>query len=201
MLRNRFLSVVAFAAALVCAAQGQTLTAPAVPANLKVPSGNVPFLKGVAAGTQNYICQPSGTGLSWKFLAPQATVFLTIRWIGGEASQQILTHFLSPNPQEAGTARATWQSSLDTSSVWAKKVAESSDPAYVAGDAIPWFLLQATGTQKGPMGGNSMTRTTYIQRVNTSGGITPEGGCTEAGVMQFVPYRAEYIFYQPDSSR
>ena len=51
------------------------------------------------------------------------------------------------------------------------------------------------------MRGTILARTTYVQRVNTSGGTTPEGGCTEAGVMQFVPYRAEYIFYQADSQR
>ena len=202
MLRNRLLSISALAVTFVYAANGQTITAPNVPANLRVPSGHTAFLKGTAVGTQNYICLPSGSGLAWKFLAPQATVFLTFRWFGGEASQQILTHFLSPNPQEAGTpARATWQSSVDTSAVWGKKIAESSDPAYVAADAIPWFLLQAVGTQRGPMGGTILARTTYIQRVNTSGGITPDGGCTEAGVMQFVPYRAEYIFYQADTPR
>jgi Protein of unknown function (DUF3455) len=201
MLRNRLLSISALAAAFAYAASGQALTTPNVPANLRVPSGHTAFLKGTAAGTQNYMCLPSGSGLAWKFLAPQATVFLTFRWLGGPASQQITTHFLSPNPQEAGTPRATWQSSLDTSTVWAKKIAESSDPAYVAGDAIPWFLLQAVGTQRGPMGGTTLARTTYIQRVNTSGGVAPDGGCTEAGAMQFVPYEAEYIFYQAETHR
>jgi hypothetical protein len=201
MLRSRSLPLTALAVALVSAAKGQALTAPNVPANLLVPSGHSAFLKGTASGTQNYICLPSASGLAWKFLAPQATVFLTFRWLGGDASQQILPHFLSPNPQEAGLARATWQSSLDTSTLWGKKIVESSDPAYVSADAIPWFLLQAVGTQRGPMGGATLSRTTYIQRVSTSGGLAPEGGCTEAGAMQFVPYRAEYVFYQPDSPR
>ena len=122
MLRNRLLSISALAVTFVYAANGQTITAPNVPANLRVPSGHTAFLKGTAVGTQNYICLPSGSALAWKFLAPQATVFLTFRWFGGDASQQILTHFLSPNPQEAGTpARATWQSSVDTSAVWGRR--------------------------------------------------------------------------------
>ena len=96
-------------------------------------------------------------------------------------------------------ARATWQSSLDTSAVWAKKVKESSDPAYVAAGAIPWFLLQTTGVRSGPTGGASLTQTTYIQRVNTTGG-TLSGACSEAGSIQFVPYTAEYVFYQTNGS-
>ena len=34
---------------------------------------------------------------------------------------QIITHFLSPNPVEADTSRATWQDSRDSSAVWANK--------------------------------------------------------------------------------
>jgi hypothetical protein len=201
MHRNRLLSLSALAITFICAANAQTVTVPDVPANLRVPAGHTAFLKGTAMGTQNYMCLPSETGLAWTFLAPQATVFMTFQWFGGNASQQILTHFLSPNPVEGGVARATWQSSLDTSSVWGKKIAESSDPAYVAPAAIPWFLLQAEGTQRGPMGGMTLAKTTYIQRINTAGGITPEGGCTGAGAMQFVPYSAEYVFYQADTPR
>jgi Protein of unknown function (DUF3455) len=199
MHRNQSFSIGVIAISLISAASGQTVTAPDMPANLRVPAGHTAFLKGTAMGTQNYMCLPSGAGLAWKFIAPQATVFLVFPWFGGNAAQQIVTHFLSPNPAEDGLARATWQSSLDTSTVWGKKIAESSDPAYVAPGAIPWFLLQAVGTQRGPMGGATLARATYIQRVNTAGGITPEGGCTEAGLMQFVPYRAEYIFHQADT--
>jgi hypothetical protein len=66
---------------------------------------------------------------------------------------------------------------------------------YVAPGAIPWFLLQATGVKDGPTGGSSLSRTTFIQRVNTTGG-TLSGACNETGSMQFVPYTAEYYFYQ-----
>jgi len=66
---------------------------------------------------------------------PQATLF-------NEHGQQVITHFLSPNPDEAGTARATWQHSRDTSAVWARAIASSSDPAFVAPGAIPWLLLE-----------------------------------------------------------
>jgi len=178
-------------------ASAQTITAPPVPANIQVPAGNTAFLKGAAVGTQNYVCLPSTNGLAWKFQGPQATLFVTVKWITGDIRQQITTHFLSPNPAEAGTpARATWQSSLDTSAVWAKKIAESSDSAFVAPGAIPWFLLEVVGAQRGPSGGSMLAPTTYIQRVNTTGGAIPTTACTEAGAIQFVPYTADYIFYR-----
>jgi len=205
MFRNYRQCLSAIVIVLAAAAQplaGQTVSPPEVPTDLRVPAGNTPFLKGYATGTQNYVCLPTPTGLAWKFQGPQATVFIKFLWIRGEVSQQIMTHYLSPNPIEDGTpARATWQSSLDTSAVWAKKIAETSDSVYVAAGAIPWFLLQAVGGLPGPTGGTMLARTTFIQRVNTSGGTMPATACTEAGSLHFAPYTAEYVFYQPGSSQ
>src|SRR6185436_2204309 len=102
------------------------------------------------------------------------------------------------NPDESGLARATWQSSLDTSAVWAKAIASTSDPKYVAMGAIPWLLLQKVGTRVGPTGGTVLAQTTYIQRLNTTGGPAPSSGCTESsnvGSTAFVPYTADYYFY------
>jgi hypothetical protein len=183
-------------------ASAQSLTVPPMPAGIQVPDGNTAFLKASAAGTQNYVCLPTGSGMAWKFQGPQATLFITLRWITGEIQQQVATHFLSPNPMEADApARATWQSSLDSSAVWAKKVAESSDSAFVAEGAIPWLLLQAAGVRPGPAGGAMLTQTTFIQRVNTTGGAMPTTACSEAGSIQFVPYTADYIFYRAGGSR
>jgi hypothetical protein len=178
-------------------AHAENLVIPPMPANIKVPAGHVAYLKASAEGTQNYVCLPGGSTLAWKFQGPQATLFVTFKWINGDLRQQVTTHFLSPNPVEPGMpARATWQSSIDTSSVWAKKIAESSDPNFVAPGAIPWLLLEAVGTRKGPMGGALLANTTYIQRVKTSGGGPPEGACSEAGSINFAPYTTDYIFYR-----
>jgi hypothetical protein len=117
--------------------------------------------------------------------------------------KQITTHFLSPNqssnPSEAGMARATWQHSRDTSTVWALPIASSSDPGFVARGAIPWLLLQVVGAVPGPTGGHRLTETTYIQRVHTSGGMAPTTGCaqsTHVGNRALVPYTADYVFYK-----
>src|SRR5262249_21237640 len=107
--------------------------------------------------------------------------------------------FLSANPAENGTPRATWQHSRDTSSVWAVMTASSSDPEFVSPGAIPWFLLRAVGAQYGPNWGHKLVRTTFIQRVNTAGGLAPATGCaatTDVGKKVLVPYTAEYVFYR-----
>src|SRR5262245_56072520 len=170
---------------------------PTVPPEIQVPAGNIAFLKGSAVGTQNYICLASSSGFAWKFIGPQATLFVNYKWINGEVSQQITTHFLSPNPFEKGTPRPTWQASGDTSAVWAKAIGTVTVPSVVP--AIPWLLLEVVGAQAGPTGGDLLTPATFLQRVNTSGGVMPSTGCTqssEVGNTEFVPYTADYFFYK-----
>jgi hypothetical protein len=123
---------------------------------------------------------------------PQATLF-------NDDGRQIITHFLSPNPDEGAMARATWQHSRDTSTVWAKKIASFSDPAVVESGAIPWLLLEVVGEDLGPTGGHRLTETIYIQRLHTSGGKEPTTGCTQVsdvGQQALVPYTADYVFYK-----
>ena len=187
-------------------AMGQTasaITPPSVPPDLNVPAGNVPFLKGQATGTRNYYCLPSASGVgAWTFFGPTATLFIKFKWFNTEISQQIMTHFLSSNPHEAspnpieqGLSRPTWQSSLDSSAVWAKALMSSTDPAYVAQGAIPWLLLQVVGAERGPTNGAMLTPTTYIHRINTSGGVKPTTSCA-VGTTLLVPYTTDYIFYK-----
>jgi hypothetical protein len=113
--------------------------------------------------------------------------------------RQVITHFLSPNPDEGGLARATWQDSRDTSAVWARAIASSSDPDFVAPRAIPWLLLQVVGNEDGPDDGDRLARTTYLHRINTAGGLAPSTGCAQAadvGARAFAPYLADYVFYR-----
>jgi uncharacterized protein DUF3455 len=165
---------------------------PQVPDTLAVPAGSKAFLIGHAVGTQNYICLPDGAAAKWVLFGPQATVF-------DDAGKQIMTHFLSPNPAESGTPRATWQHSDRTSSVWAMKIAESDDARYVEPGAIKWFLLQVKGTEAGTREHDRLTQTTVVQRVNTSGGVAPASECAvsgDVGKTRFVPYTADYVFYK-----
>jgi hypothetical protein len=96
------------------------------------------------------VCLPAGNAFAWTFFTAQAVLF-------GERSEQLTTHFFSPNPEEGGTLRPTWQHSRDKSSVWVKFVAPSSDPACVAPDAFPWLLLEVAGAMPGPRGLGALT--------------------------------------------
>ncbi len=167
------------------------LKKPSVPSNLEAPTGTRLFLKTQATGTQNYICLPSG----WTFVGPQATLFVNMRFLHNEIPYQVATHFLSSNPEENGTARPSWQSSIDTSLVSAKSIANSSDPQYVDQGAIQWPLLQVVLAKRGPAGGSLLSDAAYIQRVHTTGGMMPAGACI-VGEMSLVPYTADYYFYK-----
>ena len=173
-------------------AQNENPGAENLPFSLKVVPENGAFAKYKAIGTQQYVCLPKGEAFAWVLFGPQATLF-------DRQGNQVATHFLSGNPREAQTPRPTWQSSQDASAVWGNPIASSTDPQYVASGAIPWLLLRAVGTQAGPKGGDSLKQTTYIQRINTTGGAAPASGCQQSadvGSKALVPYTADYVFYR-----
>jgi len=192
----------AFTVLLPQPVHAQRVVPPPVPTNIQVPAGNRAFLEGHAVGTQNYICVPKGSGVAFVLFTPQATLF-------SDDDKEVTTHYFSPNPFENppppgqfsdGTVRATWQHSRDTSTVWGKVVPgdSSSDSAFVAPGAIAWLRVTVVGVEAGPTGGDALTATTFIQRLNTSGGVAPSTGCaslTDVGNQAFVPYTADYFFY------
>jgi hypothetical protein len=181
---------VAFILAPSLPARAERVEPPPVPVDIRVPAGNRAFLVGHAEGTQNYMCLPSGNAVAWKLLGPQATLF-------DDDWEQITTHFASANPVEAGTSRPTWQHSADTSVVRVMIPPIGQVPG--AAGAIPWLLLQTFPGYVGPTGGRKLTGTTYIQRLNTTGGVMPATGCAvpgDIGKMALIPYTADYYFYK-----
>ena len=63
------------------------------------------------------------------------------------------------------------------------------------------LLLQVIGTDEGSTGGRSLTKTTFIQRLNTHGGSAPLTGCLvtgDVGKQVLVPYSADYYFFRKD---
>jgi hypothetical protein len=185
-----------------------SIPSPVTPESITPPEGNSPFLVGHAAGTQGYVCLPTSTGgASWTVngARPEATLFTHIF---GEAVQ-IITHFLSPvvNPNDVGPkpprfGDATWQSSFDSSRVWAQKqkpLTAGTDASCPNGGSIDCLLLQVIGSDEGPAGGRSLTKTTFIQRLNTNGGSAPSTGClvaSDVGKQVLVPYSADYFFFR-----
>jgi hypothetical protein len=61
------------------------------------------------------------------------------------------------------------------------------------------LLLRVSGRQLGPLGGDKLVGTQYIQRVNTIGGAKPSlSECTPAvfNTRKLVYYEADYYFYR-----
>jgi hypothetical protein len=186
-----------------------SIPSPVTPVGITPPVGNSAFLVGHAFGTQGYVCLPLGVGASWTVngARPEATLFTNLF---GEADQ-IITHFLSPNtnpndfaPKPLPFANATWQSSFDSSKVWAQTqhfITAGTDSSCPNSGAIACLLLQVIGDEEGPAGGKSLTRTTFIQRLNTRGGSAPATGCAvpgDVGKQTLVPYSADYFFFRAD---
>jgi hypothetical protein len=136
------------------------------PAALKVPDGNK--LTGVypARGVQTYTC----TDGAWKLLEPAAT-------LADKRGRTVALHSRGP----------VWVSTVDGSAVNAAAIATSPKSG-----TIPELLLQATATRgAGVFGGVS-----YIQRLNTTGGVAPATACTGTDQVS-VAYTATYAFYKP----
>lgn len=193
MLRRTSLMAI-FALAFTAATHaGEKYVRPLVPETIEPPAGLKLVLVGHAIGTQNYICAPAATptGVDWLFIGPQATLF-------DDEGRQIATHYQSKNSFKNDALHATWQHSRDSSAVWATRLRGSTDAPYVAPDAIEWLLLEMSGAVVGPFGGDKLAHVTYLQRVNTTGGLKPSSGCTASTVntRKLVDYTADYYFYE-----
>jgi hypothetical protein len=190
-------------------AAAQSLTFPTTPTEI-TPTGATPFLLGHATGTQGYVCLPTSPGAStasWTVnnARPEATLFSSIFGL----DFQIITHFLSPDakpnkfaPSPLPFGSATWQSSFDSSKVWAQTVhaipAGTSPTSCPNSGSIACLLLQSIGGQDGPTGGKTLSQVSFIQRLNTNGGSAPADGClvaADVGKQTLVPYTADYVFF------
>lgn len=151
-----------------------------VPASL-TPPGNAVFLFELEAkGVQIYACEAkpeAPTTYAWTFKAPEAT-------LRNARGQVVSTHYAGP----------TWQGN-DDSTVVAAVLARADAPSK---KAIPWLLLEA----KSHTGSGVFSTATYIQRLDTKGGIAPATGCdaAHANAEARVPYEATYAFYFPAAS-
>jgi hypothetical protein len=208
--RRLFAASLAVACAFGTAAPAtaQSIQSPPTPKIITPPAGSSAFLLGRALdGTQGYVCLPTSTGASWTVngARPEATLFTSL--FGQNV--QIITHFLSPNtnpnrfaPSPLPFGNATWQSSFDSSKVWAQAlefIPAGSDPSCPNPGSISCLLLQVIGSEKGLSGGKLLTSTTFIQRLNTKGGLAPGDGCAVAddvGKQTLVPYTADYWFFR-----
>lgn len=158
-----------------CASGPAPQPAAAVPAILKVPDGQPLLLRAAARGAQIYTCKAKAADpaqFGWALKAPDAELF-------DQAGVKIGRHYAGP----------TWESN-DGSRVAAEAVQSSP----VQG-AVAWLLLRA----KSHEGAGTLASVTYVQRVDTTGGVAPAEGCDaeHAGAEARVEYSANYDFYGP----
>ena len=145
---------------------------PTVPDGLQVQAGNVLAFRATGVGAQIYVwtVNPTNPALSsWVFKAPHAVLFHHHDMVG--------IHFAGPS----------WEGN-DGSKVVAKRLAGVT----VDATAIPWLLLQATSHS----GVGDFADVTYIQRLNTVGGLAPTEPGAFDGQEAVVPYIADYVFYR-----
>jgi hypothetical protein len=139
---------------------------------IKAPPGNVVFLVGhVSTGVQTYTCKAG----SWGTSVPTAELV-------DDSRKVIVTHGAGP----------TWTATDGSSVKGAVQQRVTIDQT-----AIPWLLLSAAPVVGAPTG--LLTDTTFIQRVNTTGGLAPAAAdCIAAteGKKVDVTYGADYYFYR-----
>jgi Protein of unknown function (DUF3455) len=173
---NRLLlaGIVAALAALSLVAQVALAGPPSptgVPDQIKVDVGNKVFLIGHGVGVQIYTCN----GSVWSSAVPRADLF-------DDNGKLIIKHFAGPSWQAADGSKA---------------VGTVVDKVIVDETAIPWVLLSAK-TTPGADGGR-LVDTSFIQRLDTVGGLQPPAAdcnAATAGTVVESPYTAEYVFWK-----
>ena len=143
---------------------------PSVCNDLQIPAGNKVAFRAYARGVQIY----RWNGAKWVFVAPVAMLFADANYNG-----QIGIHYAGP----------TWESNSGSSVKAARLIGCSPDAT-----AIDWLKLQANVTN----GPGIFSSVTYIQRVNTTGGLPPSANGTFMDEAVEVPYTAEYYFYRAE---
>jgi hypothetical protein len=166
---KRIAVVVSLAGAL-CACTGSRSSQ--VPDKLN-PSGSL-RLKVAANGVQNYTCRQKGddrAAFEWVFSGPQAELL-------DDKGLPVGKHYGGP----------TWEL-FDGSKVVAAVKEKAPSPE----GAIPWLLLETKSTA----GSGKLAGVSAIQRIDTTGGNAPEGGCdgTHLNEVKGVPYTANYLFF------
>ena len=114
--------------------------------------------------------------------------------------QQVTTHFLSPNPDEAGIARADLAGLLRQQPRLGPRHADRRRPRRSSAPAtFPGCCCSASARSRGPTGGSLLSQATWIQRIHTVGGVAPATGCTQStdvGALALVPYSTDYVFFR-----
>jgi Protein of unknown function (DUF3455) len=146
----------------------------ALPEAVRVPMGQKVMMATTGVGEITYECREKkdmAGAHEWAFVGPMATLYSGDKKAVGK-------YYAGP----------TWEAA-DGSKVSGKQLAMA--PASPGN--IPLQLVKADPA----MGAGAMTGVSYIQRLNTKGGVAPAMACDAAskGQRQQVAYEADYVFY------
>lgn len=171
------LSMIAAAIALSACASAPMMTKidnVALPEPVRVPAGQKVMMSTTGVGEITYECREKkdmAGAHEWAFVGPVATLYSGDRKAVGK-------YYAGP----------TWEAN-DGSKVTGKQLAVA--PATPGN--IPLQLVKTDPA----MGAGAMTGVSYIQRLNTKGGVAPAMACDAMakGKRQQVAYEADYVFY------
>jgi hypothetical protein len=138
---------------------------------LKSPEGAAEILRLHAQGSQIFRCESRPGGLRWAYRLPDAELL-------DDAGKPVGRH----------GANQTFEHS-DGSRLIGEVVDNVPSPL---SNALPWLLLKTRSFGKGVLTGVS-----YVQRINTTGGMSPDG-CTTDQLNQVlrVSFTADFVFFQ-----
>lgn len=166
--------LVAAAALVWPLAQASHASKPQVPGAIAVPEGNKKFLEAHAVGVQIFSCN----GTAWTLSAPRADLY-------DRRGKLLGTHFAGPS----------WQANDGSKFVGARAAGINVDPT-----AIDWLLISKVSAEPGPRKRDDLLAdTTFIQRINTVGGLVPAASLCSAstvGARVEVRYTADYVFFK-----
>ncbi len=153
-----------------------TLKASNIPSAIAVPGSSKLAFTLRASGLQNYECRAKTAApgsYDWVFVSPEAALY-------DKSDSRVGRHY----------GDLTFEYG-DDSKVAGSIVAEApaTEPASIA-----WLLLKGTPAPRTGV----MSGVTYVQRVNTHGGVAPSDDCSAstAGTRKGVRYSADYLFYK-----
>jgi hypothetical protein len=173
--------LISSAGVLLNACAGVPMSSPAqsqvnLPTAVQVPAGHKVAMESVGVGEITYECRAKADAPgshAWVFVGPQAE-------LRSRDGARVGRYFGPP---------ATWAAN-DGSSITGKQLAVAPGAA----GSIPLQLVQADPAQ----GRGAMSGVTYVQRVDTRGGVAPAIACDagQIGRKEIVKYQADYIFWK-----
>ena len=176
---NPTFAILAAAALLSACSMGPMTMSPkvdnaALPEAVRVPAGQTLRMVATGVGEITYECREKAAAagqFEWAFVGPVATLYSADK-------KNVGKYYAGP----------TWEAS-DGSRVTGKQLAVS--PATPGN--IPLQLVKTDPA----MGSGAMAGVTYIQRLNTKGGVAPSMACDAASKGRRLPvaYEADYVFY------